>query len=317
MISDGGRRVTVEVARFLETYPRRSDQYYVWWTMEGPRHLRFGKNMTLKEYDGLFNLTMTYRRDADIYSPYDHISNILWFVQKDGTGNATKDLDELIMMKTNISVWIVSNCKGKKGAITRWQYVLELRKAGLDVDGRGGCFPESDPIPHGDNKNTENFIKRYKFYIAFENNLYCKDYITEKLFRSLRAGTVPVVMGPNKTDYEAILPTHSFIHVDDFESPAKLASYLQYLDKNITAYTEYLWWRKSKMKNLPQSSRKYALCQLCRILHGINIDNVYNTQYEQLYTHIPLFGYSKKQRIVKSIREWYYGTEYRACLEDY
>ena len=35
----------------------------------------------------------------------------------------------------------------------------------------------------------------------------------------------------------------SFIHVDDFSGPAELASYLNYLDKNDTAYNMYFRWR--------------------------------------------------------------------------
>ena len=35
----------------------------------------------------------------------------------------------------------------------------------------------------------------------------------------------------------------SFIHVDDFRSPAELGQYLKYLDGNDTAYSQYFKWR--------------------------------------------------------------------------
>lgn len=43
--------------------------------------------------------------------------------------------------------------------------------------------------------NTE-----YKFFLAFENNNFVEDYVTEKLINALYAGTVPVYQGaPNST----------------------------------------------------------------------------------------------------------------------
>lgn len=41
------------------------------------------------------------------------------------------------------------------------------------------------------------FIARYKFVIAYENSA-CDDYITEKLWRPLQLGVVPIYFGsPN------------------------------------------------------------------------------------------------------------------------
>ena len=46
----------------------------------------------------------------------------------------------------------------------------------------------------------EEFLKiqaQYKFSFATENAL-CTDYITEKLWRALTVGSVPVVLGSNR-----------------------------------------------------------------------------------------------------------------------
>ena len=40
-----------------------------------------------------------------------------------------------------------------------------------------------------------------------------------------------MVMGPPKKDYVRVAPPNSFIHVDDFVSPQKLAEYLHHLGK--------------------------------------------------------------------------------------
>ena len=38
-------------------------------------------------------------------------------------------------------------------------------------------------------------------------------------------------------------PPNSYIHVEDFNTPEELVDYLNYLDKNDTAYLEYHAWR--------------------------------------------------------------------------
>ena len=52
-----------------------------------------------------------------------------------------------------------------------------------------------------------------------------------------RTSVIPVVYGA--AAYSQIAPPHSFIDVLDFESPKKIADYLQYLDQNDTAFNEY------------------------------------------------------------------------------
>ena len=47
------------------------------------------------------------------------------------------------------------------------------------------------------------FIPQYKFFLAFENS-NCKEYITEKFWRSLHYGLVPVVFGAPMMDYRFV-----------------------------------------------------------------------------------------------------------------
>jgi len=82
------------------------------------------------------------------------------------------------------------------------------------------------------------FVARYKFHLALENGL-CPDYMTEKLWRPLHQGCVPVYRGsPAVTDW---LPSNrSAIIIDDFPSPKALADFLKRLDEDDQEYAKYL-----------------------------------------------------------------------------
>ena len=44
-------------------------------------------------------------------------------------------------------------------------------------------------------------------------------------------------------NYTEFGPDHSYINVQDFESPKALAEYLKYLDRNPEEYLSYFWWK--------------------------------------------------------------------------
>nr|CAB3247531.1 alpha-(1,3)-fucosyltransferase 6-like [Phallusia mammillata] len=188
------------------------------------------------------------------------------------------------------------------------EYVTSLINHGLDDIVLGGdCFK---------NRQPKFEYSKYKFYFALENAWNCRDYITEKFFyNGLISGAVPVVMGPSRDDYEAVSPPNSFIYAKDFSTPKKLVEYLKYLNKNDTAYKEYLKWTTDDLIDIPGHQRETDYCQLCRILHGINIDNIFNPIYQSHLRDIPLFGWPSKPRIVPSLAKWFYGTENSDCLK--
>lgn len=70
-------------------------------------------------------------------------------------------------------------------------------------------------------------------------------------------------MGARPEDYAAVAPPHSYIHVDDFESPQALADYLRMLDHNDTAYNEYFLWKRTG-----EFINTKFWCRLCAMLHA-------------------------------------------------
>ena len=94
-----------------------------------------------------------------------------------------------------------------------------LISAGLKLDGYGECFNRTiETKPWSTKPEAKTLFNQYKFYLAFENSIHCKDYISEKFWRNaIFSGSVPVVFGPHKEDVAALAPPNSFIHTDDFE----------------------------------------------------------------------------------------------------
>ena len=213
---------------------RRPEQLYVWWTLESPLHT----SLPSQDTDGLFNLTFSYKTDADVYAPYGTIHVVLNELKAAGE----TDLEKLLLKKRTsgkVAAWAVSNCYSK-----RMEYAKSLIDAGLKVDTFGSCFGSRNIGLGRYSQQMYKELSFYKFYFAFENSIGCKDYITEKFwFNGLRSGTVPIVWGPRKSDILKVAPSKSFIHSSDFETPAKLVEYLNFLVDNETAYAEYLQWR--------------------------------------------------------------------------
>ena len=197
----------------------------------------------------LFNYTTTYRRDADIRFPYGQC----W------RRTQPKKVENINMSanRTKLVTWFVSNCKAQS---MRHNYVRELSKyIPINIVGRCGknVCPKNDTVGCADKIKSQ-----HKFYLAFENSL-CKDYITEKLWKSLESGIVPIVYG--EASYEKILPPGSYIDVRDFRSPSHLADHLWMIHSNDTLYNGFFTWRRHYECHRYKESD--FLCDLCNYLH--------------------------------------------------
>ena len=249
-------------------------------------------------------MTMTYRRDAGVYHPYSQSFRRL----------TNSDIDKLVAGKNKLAIWIASN-KRMRGAQERLALSNRLVKAGLKLVRRGRIFPKVS-IP--ESRTSDSFfkmIREYKFYMSFENQWHCKDYITEKVWKNaFTAGTVPVVWGATKQDYKANLPPGSFIFAPEYTAQ-ELTDYLNYLDKNDTAYREYFHWRTMDPESFPNGHRTTNHCHLCRILHGINLDNIFSPLYgkDENFTSIPLFTDYIVKREIPSLYHTVYETDNPSC----
>ena len=209
---------------------RSADQFYVFFTKEAAAHRQGGlpnQIELLNKIPGFFNLTMTYRHDSDIPTPYGQ------FLQRGSPPVGEQHLEEYIQKFGRENKHLASK-KGSQG-LTIAQYVSNCKTAvGREklvdlinyitpVDIYGNCGDLYCP-PWEKARCLNLLTDNYKFYLSFENAM-CRDYITEKFFRVLNQNTIPIVFtGANMS---TVAPPHSFINVADFPTIEALVGYLK------------------------------------------------------------------------------------------
>ena len=230
----------------LRSKPLLAGQLWVYFNLESPKNTK-----KVPSNEMLFNLTVTPQQNSDIVHPYGYHSKTMesW----------PKKVD--IKSKTGFVVWCVSNC-----AVRFRNDFVHLMQRYARVDVFGKCSRDFGPVRICDHntEECEQYLSRYKFYLAFENSL-CTDYVTEKYWGALHRGNVPVVMTAN---VDTLIPG-SFIDATKFETVQKLVIYLNYLHKHDEEYLKYFAWREKYEIDYELGDARRAdvwLPQLCNFL---------------------------------------------------
>ncbi|XP_055042594.2 4-galactosyl-N-acetylglucosaminide 3-alpha-L-fucosyltransferase 9 [Misgurnus anguillicaudatus] len=219
----------------LPTSPRPPHKKWIWMNLESPSNTQQIPNL-----DNLFNVSLSYRQDADITVPYG------WVVP------THQELNHFIPpMKDKMICWIVSNFQFYHKRAHIYQ---ELQRY-VEIHTFGAAFDQ--PVSE---ESYQEILSSCTFYLSFENSEH-NDYITEKLYNALQLGTVPVVLGPSRQNYERFVPRDAFIHVNDFPSVRALAKYLLLLSRHETLYRRYFNWRRHfevKISSFPAEHACYS-----------------------------------------------------------
>ena len=134
--------------------------------------------------------------------------------------------------------FIYSNDSSGYGAALRIQFCkMLMRYKHVDCPGKILNNMKYAIIPRESNWVTGkyDFIKQYKFTIAFEN-CSMPGYVTEKIMQPLEVGSIPIYWGDPEISRE--FNTKAFINCHDFDNFDHVIEYVQYLDNNDDAYLE-------------------------------------------------------------------------------
>jgi hypothetical protein len=236
---------------------RPAGQRWVAWSMESEIHY---PQMADSQFMADFDLRMTYQLGSDVpvtYLPLNFSTSIR--CRPDGTELAFDQRSDVIANA------FISSSYDRSG---RGRILRELMQI-MPIDSYGSFCRNVPVSPEDDGVLFKlKTIARYKFTFAFENAC-SPDYVTEKFFQPLLAGTVPVVLGAPNLD-EIAPGDQCYINVRDFDSPTSLAAYLQEVGNDRELYRRYQAWRHLPLRPaflaLEAAQRRPALLRLCDVL---------------------------------------------------
>jgi hypothetical protein len=260
-----GCEITEDLGRHLEAdavifhipttpalpFQKPAGQKWVAWSAESEVHYPL---LADADFMRRFDLTATYRRDADVVLA--HFRHEEWLPFKPPPLQPAREAAP--------AVYISSSSFDRSG---RTEYVRELMRH-LPVDSFGSSLNNralADDQGRGTKLAT---IARYRFTLAFENS-NAPDYVTEKFYDPLLVGSVPVYLGaPNVAEHAPA--AGSYVDVTGFDGPAALAQHLLRVAADEDEYASYLAWRSEPLDErfvaLVEEQREPPQCRLCRLV---------------------------------------------------
>jgi len=205
---------------------RRSGQLWVAWSLESAV---MAPLLDDEAFMARFDLSMTYERSSDVWWPYFEGDLV--------TGLALPD----VQPKTGLNpvVCVQSN---RWDACGRLEYLGEVMKR-VKVDSYGSVHRNQSVELGPGRAARQELYSRYKMTLAYENS-FAPDYVTEKFYEPLIAGSVPVYRGT--PDVAELAPAPGcYIDSANFGSARELASYLNHLDTHDEEYLAYHEWRST------------------------------------------------------------------------
>jgi hypothetical protein len=212
---------------------KRPKQVWVGFWMECPQSIHYRAVLADAAFLSIFDIQMNYRQDSDVMRGYLPEPDALAAFQSP------------MPPKTALINAFISSPINQSG---RLEYLRDLMKH-ITVDSYG---KKLRTVSLQDDKSTsgsaakKRIIERYKFTIAFENSR-ATDYVTEKFFEPLLAGSVPIYLGaPNVEDFAP--GDCCYISTNNFNSPRDLAECLKKLDRDPLLYQNYFNWKKEPLR---------------------------------------------------------------------
>jgi alpha(1,3/1,4) fucosyltransferase len=139
-----------------------------------------------------------------------------------------RDPDEIVKQKTKFCAFVVSNEHAKE-RIDFFHALSKYKK----VDSGGRALNNIGQSV----KDKMEFIKSYKFVIAFENSAY-PGYTTEKIYEPFLVNSVPLYWGNQLIDRD--FNSKAFIDAGKFPSYKELIDYIEFVDRDEKTYLDFI-----------------------------------------------------------------------------
>ncbi|XP_034238974.1 alpha-(1,3)-fucosyltransferase 10 isoform X2 [Thrips palmi] len=257
---------------------------------ESPKNVPF---LSHKEGISLFNYTATFSRFSDVPLTLQYVSDIESIT--DHHYVVPIERKNSLLQHLSPVLYVQSDCDTP---LDRDKYVQKLMEY-IPIDSYGACLHNKElpvlmtnPMESFNSEEFLHFVAQYKFTIAFENAV-CDDYITEKLWRPLTVGSVPIYLGsPSIEDW---LPNQkSAVLASNFSSPKELAAYLLEINSDDEKYTAFLSHKGGLITN------KYFVSELTSRSWGLPDNSHYHyiDEFECkmcLQAHLNANGHARKK----------------------
>jgi hypothetical protein len=237
----------------LKRLRKKRGQLWIAWFMECEVNVPHFRKPSFLNY---FDLIMSHQLDADIVTPYFYygLNELLRRPVREKTDGKTVCA-------------FISSPFHKSG---RLNYVKTLMDY-LDIHSYGKVLRNTFLEKDTGRQTKMATIADYKFTIAFENAI-ARDYVTEKFYDPLIAGSVPIYLGaPNIGDFAP--GDTCFINAADWDSPESLARYILFVANDKELYQSYFAWRthpfKSSFTTLLEQQKEPAFVRLCKKIEEI------------------------------------------------
>ncbi|CAF1168765.1 unnamed protein product [Rotaria magnacalcarata] len=230
----------------------------------------------------LFNWTMSYRLDSEVSVATYGVTH----VRNESINQIVfaKWIDENYKNRHNEAVWFVSNCNSQK----RLHFYGQLKQH-FPISAFGKCINNQTNDSHKCVRGSQCELEKLstsKFYLAFESTTLRRDYITEKFWRSLSLGAIPIVLGPKRQSYERIAPPNSFIYAQDYSDFITLAKHLNDVATNRQKYEKYHAWKINyETRYLSRDVEPIRFCELCYRLNK-NKDRIWYSNVNKYFLEI-------------------------------
>jgi len=148
------------------------------------------------------------------------------------------DPEKILASKTKFCAFVVTvyNRRKNHNRVAFFQKLSKYKR----VDSGGKVLNNiGGPIPYrgtADNRDKVDFLRQYKFNIAFENRSL-PGYTTEKIFEPMIARCLPIYWGD--PDIAEHFNSRSFLNRSDFPSDEALIEKIIELDRDDAKYLEY------------------------------------------------------------------------------